>query len=739
MNNTGNMNFSVFDHVEQGVIIQNFHTADILHLNKAMQDILGCDNSRRFNASELIKNQNTKVQLRGDLEKALDASETILLTTTFNTFKGTSIDVVLECRWFNDDHSIIYSKVESYVEVEPDYTKLNQVEEVVILPNGNVIINIELALMFRYSDEDENQERPLRDYVYDEDLDWVLTEVYRAVHKGLDIDIKFRLKSNQFQEVHWIRFFGSAKKREDNVNDNYLYGSFTNIKAINEITDDLHLERVITRKITNLTDASIFRLYLKEDIIQFLGNKVLDHFAASILRNFSTVFADKSLIYRQDMHAFYELLDNFEDGVVQPVEFRIISKDGRPEWYKIIYDFIRNAKGEPYIVVGKAINIEQQKLAEEEPSIDSLTKCYNKVATQMEVDNLNLITMAGEKHAFYMIDIDNFKVINGNLGNHLGDIILADLAKSLKDCFGKEDIVGRIGGDEFIAVLKNYEKYNNDHIILEKAEQICKALKKSYAGRNTHFTVSASVGIVTFPQNELGENLDYTKLCDYSDKAVYASKAKGKDCYTVYNKDLIQVNTIPSEHTQNIRSNSQYIDTEVISTVFNLLYESRELDITLHVISEYLCKQYDADRVYIYEMIDETSDMYELVSEWKVEKYMSEEILLYVSEDVVENLFEGADEDGVFYTNNIKSLTNKELINILTGQEIKSLVLFESLNINNRRVFFGLDDCKIRRGWTEKEVTTLFHASRMIFEFLNSNSKIAKLEKELEEAKNNNK
>ncbi len=732
MNNNNNLNYTIFDQVKQGVIIQDFKTAQILHLNQAMQDILGCTNEKKLNASELIKNQSTKGKLREDLEKTLNAEDAILITTTFKTFKNTFVDVVLECRWFNDDHSIIYSKVDSFIEVIADEDG-NRQEFEAILKDGNVIVEIDIALMFRYEHDDPTQIRPLRDYIYDEDLDWVLTEVYRAINDGLSIDISFRLKSAQFKDLKWMRLRGSAKKRED-VDDNYIYGSINNIQPINEITDSLHLERVMTRKVTNLTDASIFRLYLREDIIQFLGSKILEHFAASILRNFSTVFADKSLIYRQDMHAFYELLDNFEDGVVQPVEFRIISKDGRPEWFRIIYDYIRNSKGEPYIVVGKIVNIEQQKMVTEEPSIDVLTKCYNKVATHMEVDNLNLVTMDGEKHAFYMIDIDNFKVINGNLGNHLGDIILADLAKRLKECFGKEDIVGRIGGDEFIVVLKNYEKYSNDNIVLEKAEQICNALKKSYAGKNTHFTVSASVGIVMFPQED--KDLDYLKLCDYADKAVYASKAKGKNCYTLYTDDLTQINTIPSEHKENIRSNSQLIDTEVVSTVFNLLYESRDIDISLNVISEYLCTYYDADRIYIYEMKDEYSEGYDLVSEWKVEKYSHEEVLEYVPEEVIESIFVNSDEDGVFYTNNINGLKNKDLIEILNGQDVKSLMLFESLNINNRRVFLGLDDCKIRRGWTEKEVTTLFHSSRMIFEFLNSKTKIARLEQELEQAKN---
>ncbi|EQG76467.1 diguanylate cyclase domain protein [Clostridioides difficile DA00165] len=70
-------------------------------------------------------------------------------------------------------------------------------------------------------------------------------------------------------------------------------------------------------------------------------------------------------------------------------------------------------------------------------------------------------------HAFLIVDIDNFKSVNDNLGHVFGDKVLFEVSKNLKPIFRKDDIVGRIGGDEFIVFLKNIQSFEN---IKKKAE-----------------------------------------------------------------------------------------------------------------------------------------------------------------------------------------------------------------------------------------------------------------------------
>ncbi len=73
-----------------------------------------------------------------------------------------------------------------------------------------------------------------------------------------------------------------------------------------------------------------------------------------------------------------------------------------------------------------------------------------------------------------IIDIDDFKGINDNLGHLYGDVVLSEVANDLTNLFRATDIVGRIGGDEFIVFIKDISKTRD---IINKAEELVKHLK----------------------------------------------------------------------------------------------------------------------------------------------------------------------------------------------------------------------------------------------------------------------
>ncbi|MEG2930129.1 MAG: GGDEF domain-containing protein, partial [Oscillospiraceae bacterium] len=79
---------------------------------------------------------------------------------------------------------------------------------------------------------------------------------------------------------------------------------------------------------------------------------------------------------------------------------------------------------------------------------DPLTGLYNKVA-MATLANKGLSESPYEQHALMVLDIDDFKGINDTLGHAFGDLVLIDVATKLKTAFRNNDVVGRIGGDEF--------------------------------------------------------------------------------------------------------------------------------------------------------------------------------------------------------------------------------------------------------------------------------------------------
>lgn len=126
-------------------------------------------------------------------------------------------------------------------------------------------------------------------------------------------------------------------------------------------------------------------------------------------------------------------------------------------------------------------------------------------------------------------DLDNFKKINDTLGHPKGDEVLKLYAKGLRDLFRKEDIIGRLGGDEFFVFLTNMADLD---AAKKKVEYILKELNKRFGEYHSRYGVSASAGLALALGGE-----DYDHVYQMADQALYEAKKAGKNCCHVYGKD----------------------------------------------------------------------------------------------------------------------------------------------------------------------------------------------------------
>jgi len=176
--------------------------------------------------------------------------------------------------------------------------------------------------------------------------------------------------------------------------------------------------------------------------------------------------------------------------------------------------------------------IEMEEKAEYLAYHDSLTKLPNRAHFESQiVDVLNIAKLNEEKVAILFIDLDRFKVINDTLGHHVGDKMLIELAERIKNVLNKEDLLARIGGDEFV-VIANIAKEKED--ISELAEMILSVIREPIEVQSYHLYTTASVGIAIYPDD--GE--DRNEIIKHADSAMYHAKDKGKDNYQFYTKQL---------------------------------------------------------------------------------------------------------------------------------------------------------------------------------------------------------
>lgn len=178
------------------------------------------------------------------------------------------------------------------------------------------------------------------------------------------------------------------------------------------------------------------------------------------------------------------------------------------------------------VIITRDISEEKikQQILVEQIERDMLTGLYNREALK---NRIREFFITGEKSgAFFLLDLDNFKNINDNYGHYYGDIVLKDTAKILLNSFREEDLVSRLGGDEFIIFMKDIKTME---CVSEKVELLRTKLKRTYSEDGKSIEISASIGVVVF----FNTKKEYKELYLEADKAMYDVKNSQKDGYKI--------------------------------------------------------------------------------------------------------------------------------------------------------------------------------------------------------------
>jgi diguanylate cyclase (GGDEF)-like protein/PAS domain S-box-containing protein len=137
------------------------------------------------------------------------------------------------------------------------------------------------------------------------------------------------------------------------------------------------------------------------------------------------------------------------------------------------------------------------------------------------------------------LDLDGFKNINDTLGHDAGDLLLQETAKRLHDCLRESDSVYRLGGDEFLVLLRKIREKKDASKV---AKNILNTLRMPYylklenqSSATVNVGVSVGVVIITESDNNINE------MTKKADLAMYASKNAGKNRYTFYTEEMIQI------------------------------------------------------------------------------------------------------------------------------------------------------------------------------------------------------
>ncbi|MFG6149102.1 diguanylate cyclase domain-containing protein [Halobacillus sp. B23F22_1] len=211
-------------------------------------------------------------------------------------------------------------------------------------------------------------------------------------------------------------------------------------------------------------------------------------------------------------------------------EVRMRKKNGTYLWVETRLTPVKDKKGYYTKVVASSREITKRKQAEEKLKqmayTDHLTGLTNRRVFE---DQLKMAAQPSStrKFALLYLDGDQFKQVNDEFGHNFGDELLIMIGERLKSTVRKEDVVARMGGDEFAILLSDVQSYQD---IEEVAERIISRIHHPFLIQGYKFSFSCSVGISIYPDDAK----QVFQMKKHADLALYEAKKRGKKQHVFY-------------------------------------------------------------------------------------------------------------------------------------------------------------------------------------------------------------
>lgn len=338
---------------------------------------------------------------------------------------------------------------------------------------------------------------------------------------------------------------------------------------------------------------------------------------------------------------------------------------------------------------------------------DPLTGLYNKSATEQLIQNA-LSAFPEQTHAFMMLDIDNFKTINDNLGHMFGDAVLSEVSLKLKRLFRNNDIVGRVGGDEFSVLMTDID---DSMVAISKATEIVRLFRHSYTENGRVWEISVSVGITL----SHGDH-SFADLYQRADKALYTAKRKGKCAYHLYDETETYAETRQPKPVPVTPPAPGSGPKQIPQRFFDMLYSAVDVDTGVTMALALLGELYNVSRVYVLEQ-DPIRNTVSNTYEW-CNKGIEPEKALYQNIPLAKvRYYNRFDANGVLHCPNVEDIT-PQLRGLPNSRGIRSMLQVLIMDSRVARGLIGFDECTRHRVFSQQEIDNLALVSKVLGTFI---------------------
>lgn len=366
------------------------------------------------------------------------------------------------------------------------------------------------------------------DIVMEEDLPGLIEDINRQFEYGDTFEVEYRLKRKDGSFVHVL---DRAKVVEHEDGKKYIHCLLTDISDLKKLEKELRLNQ---KKYQILIEQS--------------GKVICEHNTKtnniSFSENYESIFG-----YKPPIGTFQDILNNgwipleYKTSLMElvkkvtttmkacSIELQIQVHSNELVWCQLhLIPLIEHDNLYSIIATLENINIEKSYISHltELSEKDSLTGVYNRYAVEKYVKHA-LLNFSKELYisALLVLDIDFLKKINDRNGHEFGDDVLIRVSSTIGKLLPKNSVLGRIGGDEFLVFVTTSDIQELE----ELANKMVCGVREISILNPKKITISIGIALVG-SQNDV-----FQQLYRNADKALYQTKEKGKNGYTIFNQD----------------------------------------------------------------------------------------------------------------------------------------------------------------------------------------------------------
>jgi diguanylate cyclase (GGDEF)-like protein len=502
---------------------------------------------------------------------------------------------------------------------------------------------------------------------------------------------------------------------------------FYDITQRKNIENALEIEREKYRLLAGLTECALWeynrdnkevRYYHKLNSRNNLNSLTVPDYHNTVLKN--------GWVHPEDIpifEAFCNSMDRGEDYL--QYEFRFLEDNDDFIWMRFQGSALKDTNGEVHLIMGKTINIDKERRDLEKlllkSEVDSLTGLNNRSTTKDKIEKCFSRSSAEnlkDTHCFMIIDIDNFKQANDRFGHLFGDTLLETFSMLLSELFSSNDVIGRIGGDEFIVLLKSAKDKNQ---MIQTAQDICSMAKKYLSILKGDNVITVSVGMSLFPY----DGMNYDTLYSKADTALYAAKARGKNQYAFYQPEMEAIQQFAVNERSRHRITGTVFDDEapviekrLLSFAFDMLSESKSLDAAFHSIFQEIGKFYNLSRINIFESSLQ-NQVPRISYEWLNTGIPTMNYEFANQDPIIERYEELFTNNKIFYFDDISKIdVSPEMLHFYNSIGLKSVVQCAIYDSSKFIGTINFDDCSGTRQWNKSDLDTLSTLTKLISSFI---------------------